>query len=108
MLLSVSACARAARQLTEGPFDHPGGGFGPDGIAWATDGKAVLFAANRKPGGEYDPLDTEIFEVSLGERRMKNDTRSTFGSRFSICRRKRSSQLGRPHTRSTRVWSRRT
>ena len=37
---------------------------------------------------------------------MKNDTRSTLGSRRSMARRKRSSHDGRPHRCSTRTRSR--
>ena len=43
---------------------------------------------------------------SVSVRRMKNDTRSTLGSRRRIERKKRSSQDGRPHTCSTRTRSR--
>ena len=46
------------RQLTDGPFD--------DGAPeWAPDGKALLFSANRHPEGEYDPNDSEVYEVAL-------------------------------------------
>ena len=40
--------------------------------------------------------------------RMKKETRSTFGFSFRCWRRKRSSQLGRPATCSTRILSRMT
>ena len=43
---------------------------------------------------------------SVSVRRMKNDTRSTFGSSRNIERKKRWSQLGRPQTCSTRTRSR--
>jgi len=46
------------RQLTEGPFD--------DGAPrWAPDGRALLFAANRVAGGEYDPQESEVYEVAV-------------------------------------------
>jgi dipeptidyl aminopeptidase/acylaminoacyl peptidase len=63
----ISSEGGAARQLTEGPFDHPDG----DSLSWTADGKAILFAANRRTEGEYDPLDTEIFEVSVADRTIK-------------------------------------
>jgi len=49
----------APRQLTNGPHEHRGP------LAWTPDGKALLVTANRHPEGEYDPLNTEIYEVSV-------------------------------------------
>ena len=46
------------RQLTSGPFDH--------GLPqWTPDGSALLFSANRHPDGEYDPNNSEIYQVSV-------------------------------------------
>jgi acylaminoacyl-peptidase len=63
----VNAEGGAPRQLTEGPYDHTLSG----NAAWTPDGKALLFSANRRPEGEFDPLDTEIYEVSLEDRRIR-------------------------------------
>ncbi|MDX1389929.1 MAG: LpqB family beta-propeller domain-containing protein, partial [Acidobacteriota bacterium] len=49
-------------QLTDGDFNHPG----PP--AWTPDGRALVFSANRHDDWEYDPLDTELYEVSVDER----------------------------------------
>jgi dipeptidyl aminopeptidase/acylaminoacyl peptidase len=46
------------RQVTDGSFDH-------GAPVWAPDGKALLFSANRTPGGEYDPMESEIYDVTL-------------------------------------------
>jgi acylaminoacyl-peptidase len=59
------------RQVTEGPFDHAGPLFASEGPAWTPDGKALVFAANRHPEGEYDPLDSEIYEVTIADRRLR-------------------------------------
>ena len=51
----------AARQLTHGDFDHDA----PP--AWSTDSRAVYISANRRPDGDYEPLDTEIYRVDLAD-----------------------------------------
>ncbi len=47
------------RQVTDGPYDHGGR------IAWAPDSKSILFAANRRPGNEYDPQNSELYRLNL-------------------------------------------
>jgi len=47
------------RQLTTGSFDHNGR------IAWTPDSKFILFSANRNTDWEYDPQNSEIYEMSL-------------------------------------------
>src|SRR6185437_9176097 len=54
----VPAEGGAPRQLTTGPND--------DGAPhWTPDGKSLLFAANRHDDAEYDPINDEIYEVSV-------------------------------------------
>lgn len=53
------------RQLTKGPHEHRGP------LAWTPDGKALLVTANRHPEGEHDPLNTEIYEVAIGDGAIK-------------------------------------
>jgi acylaminoacyl-peptidase len=63
-LFVVAADGGTPRQLTTGPFD--------DGAPrWAPDGSAIVFAANRHEGGEYDPNNSEIYEVSLATGTIK-------------------------------------
>jgi dipeptidyl aminopeptidase/acylaminoacyl peptidase len=50
-----------ARQLTHGDFDHDGP------AAWSADGKSVLISANRRADAEYEPLDSEIYQVDLAD-----------------------------------------
>jgi dipeptidyl aminopeptidase/acylaminoacyl peptidase len=54
----LPAAGGTLRQVTDGSFDHSD----PE---WAPDGKTLLFSANRRPGAEYDPLESEIYEVTL-------------------------------------------
>jgi len=49
------------RQLSNGEFNHrlP--------LVWTPDSKHILLSANRKPKGEYEPDDTEIYEFSVAD-----------------------------------------
>ncbi len=53
------------RQVTSGPFNHSGT------PAWSADGKALIFSANRHEDWRYDPLNSEIYEVSLDDGTIK-------------------------------------
>jgi acylaminoacyl-peptidase len=68
-LFVVPADGGTPRQLTSGAFDH---GAVP---SWAPDGSALVFSANREEDWEYDPQDSEVYEVSLqtGEIRVLTD-----------------------------------
>jgi dipeptidyl aminopeptidase/acylaminoacyl peptidase len=46
------------RQLTEGPYNH-------GDPAWLPDGSAVVISANRKADWEYDPADSEVYQLGL-------------------------------------------
>jgi len=60
-LFVMPADGGAPRQLTNGPFDHDGT------MAWTPDGSRILLSANRHPEGEYDPRDTEVYEVTVAD-----------------------------------------
>lgn len=49
------------RQLTEGAIEHSGP------LAWTADGSAILLSANRHSERELEPMDTEIYAVSLAD-----------------------------------------
>lgn len=53
------------RQLTKGAFDHVGT------PAWAPDSKTILVSGNRHPEAGYDPLNTEIYEVTIADGSIK-------------------------------------
>jgi dipeptidyl aminopeptidase/acylaminoacyl peptidase len=57
----VSADGGAPRQLTFGRYDDNGP------LAFTPDGKALLFSANRKPGWERDPQESEIYQLTLAD-----------------------------------------
>src|ERR1700689_661948 len=60
-LFIVSADGGGGRQLTHGDFDASG----PP--AFTADGTGILISANRRADADYDPLDSEIYRVDLGD-----------------------------------------
>jgi acylaminoacyl-peptidase len=71
-LLVVASDGGAPRQLTTGNFPHgdmPFGGGGPP--VWTPDGKYLLFSANLRPDYDYQPLNTEVYEVAVADGTVK-------------------------------------
>jgi dipeptidyl aminopeptidase/acylaminoacyl peptidase len=66
-LFVIGAEGGAPRQLTEAPYDH-------SEPAWTPAGSALVFAANRRAEGEYDPLESEIYAVTLADRKVRRLT----------------------------------
>jgi dipeptidyl aminopeptidase/acylaminoacyl peptidase len=64
-LFIVPSTGGAPHQLTRGPFDHEGP------FVWAPDSKAILFSANRHDDWEYQPLNSEIYEISVRDGSLK-------------------------------------
>lgn len=58
-LFVLPADGGTPRQVTSGSFQHA------DAPVWGPDGKALVFSANRHADWEHDPLNSEIYEVSL-------------------------------------------
>jgi acylaminoacyl-peptidase len=56
-LFVMSADGGTPHQVTDGDFDDDGS------LAWTPDGKALVFSANRHDDAEYQPLNSEIYEV---------------------------------------------
>lgn len=73
-LFVISASGGIARQLTTGSFNHGGGGFGGSELAWAPDGQSIVIVARRRPDAELHMLETDLFEVSLDDRPIKQLT----------------------------------
>ena len=59
-LFVVPADGGTPRQLTSGNFDYGGE------PAWTRDGQALLISTNRNDNWEYEPRESEIFEVPVG------------------------------------------
>jgi dipeptidyl aminopeptidase/acylaminoacyl peptidase len=49
------------RQLTRGDFDHAGP------VAWSADSDTIYFSANRNADWEYEPVEADIYRVSLDD-----------------------------------------
>jgi dipeptidyl aminopeptidase/acylaminoacyl peptidase len=74
-LFLVAADGGAPRQLTTGNFPHGSAtGFGGGGAVWAPDGTDLLVSMNGTPDYEYEPLHTEVFEVSVADGSTKQLT----------------------------------
>ena len=56
------------RQLTSGRFHHGGR------ISWSPDSKSILLSANRNADWEYEPLETDVYEVNLADAGIKRLT----------------------------------
>ncbi|MBY6205345.1 alpha/beta hydrolase family protein [Halomonas denitrificans] len=57
----VPADGGPVRQLTEGPYPQPGP------VTWSRDGRALVFATNRRPDFELEPSDTELVRLDLDD-----------------------------------------
>ena len=64
-LFLLSAEGGTPRQITFGKFDDQGR------IAWMPDSQSLLFASNREADWEYDPLNSEIQEISIDSGEIK-------------------------------------
>jgi acylaminoacyl-peptidase len=60
-LFVLSAEGGTPRRLTSGDYNHGGT------PAWTPDSRALVFSANRHENWEYDPLNSEICELSLSD-----------------------------------------
>src|SRR5450631_696293 len=60
-LFVVASDGGAPRQLTDGPYDE----HGP--LAWTPDGRFVLVSGNRRKGWQLDPLNSEVYQVSVAD-----------------------------------------
>ncbi|MGD8361426.1 MAG: S9 family peptidase [Gemmatimonadota bacterium] len=49
------------RQLTSGPWDHGGP------LSWMPDSRAIVFSANRHPDAEHDPLNSEVYRITVAD-----------------------------------------
>lgn len=64
----LSADGGHARQLTTGEYNH-GGQF-----CWSNDGKSIIFSANRHDDWEYEPANSEIYEIDIASADIKELT----------------------------------
>jgi len=60
----VPAEGGTPRQLTTGEYNH----LGP--LSWSADGERVYFSSNRNADWEYEPVEADIYSVSIAEREI--------------------------------------
>lgn len=65
----VPAEGGTARQLTDGDYSHSGP------LAWSADGRSILFSGNRNADWEHQPVESEIYEVTVVSGAVKQLTR---------------------------------
>lgn len=71
-LFVMASDGGAPRQLTSGNLPYGGSSFGGGGRAeWTPDGKYLIFSANLHPDYDYDPLNTEVYELALADGAVK-------------------------------------
>jgi acylaminoacyl-peptidase len=64
-LFVLPADGGTPRQLTIGEYNHRGT------PRWTPDGKSLIFSANRDPDWEYEPRNSDLYEVSLSDRSIR-------------------------------------
>lgn len=70
----VSADGGTPRQVTRGRFSL--GPFAESSEpSWTPDGKYLIASLNARPDWEYEPLDTEVYEISVADGAMRALTR---------------------------------
>lgn len=66
-LFIVASDGGAPRQLTTGDYPHLGSVFGGTAPVWTPDGNSLLISANLRTDFDYDPLNTEVYEVTVAD-----------------------------------------
>jgi dipeptidyl aminopeptidase/acylaminoacyl peptidase len=61
----VPADGGTPRQVTSGPFNHDGE------PAWLPTSTSLVISANRRPDWEYEPLDSDLWQVSIEDGTMR-------------------------------------
>ena len=74
-LFIIAADGGAPRQLTTGDFPHSGSVFSTATPVWTPDGKSLLISGNFRTDFEYDPLNTEVYEIAVADGSVKPLTR---------------------------------
>lgn len=70
----VAADGGAPRQVSRGDAAYGSPTDGGPNLVWANDGRSLIFSADLRPDAEYDPEDTEVYEMSLADGAVKQLT----------------------------------
>lgn len=63
-LFTLPVSGGTPRQLTDSKFDH-------GAPIWSSDNQSLIFPANMYEDGEYDPLNSEIYSISLSDGKVQ-------------------------------------
>ena len=66
--------AGIARQVTRGDFHHGAFPGGPGRYVWAPDGKSIIVSANRHRDFDFQPLNSELYEVTVADGEVRTLT----------------------------------
>jgi len=69
-LFVMAAEPGTPRQVTSGDFHHGDPIFGGPAI-WSRDGKSLIMPVNRREDHEYEPLDTELWEIGVDDGELR-------------------------------------
>ncbi len=64
----LSSEGGSPRQLTFDPYHHGGR------LCWTPDSKAIIFSANRQEDWEHDPIESELFELTVSDGSLRKLT----------------------------------
>ena len=67
----------AARQISQGNYQHGGLGFQASQPVWSPDGKYLIMSANRHDNYELEPRNTEVYEFRVSDGTVKAITNRT-------------------------------
>lgn len=64
----ISADGGSPRQLTSGHFNHGGN------LCWLPDSSRLIFSANRSPDHQLNPVNSDLYELSIADRSLRQLT----------------------------------
>ncbi len=63
----IAADGGGARQVSKGDVSYGSATSGGPQLVWAPDGASLIFSANLRADADYEPADTEVFEMSVAD-----------------------------------------
>ncbi len=63
----VAADGGAPRQVSRGDVSYGSATGGGPSLVWSPDGKSLIFSANLHPDVDFNPSDTEVYEMSVAD-----------------------------------------
>lgn len=70
----IAADGGGARQVSKGDDSYGSATDGGPQLVWAPDGASLIFSANLRADADFEPADTEVYEISLADGGVKQLT----------------------------------